>query len=224
MARSRSAKGGFGRGLLLFLPFLLFFLGIFCLSMYLFTSVVEETSYFSLLVGNSGAATVDDHDTGFVPAPRPDRLSRVPSISYGKQFATLNVQWEQDGWDIVNIPVYLGADKKILKKGAGMSFSSAFPGEHGCTIVSAHVTREFAELEDTPVGAYITLETSYGPYVYIVNAKHEAVDGTDRWYMDASTDCDLMLYTCYPRDNNGERRTERCVLTCTLVDGLEVSA
>lgn len=224
MAKSRSSKGGFLKGLLLFLPFLLFFLGIFCFSTYLFTTVVEETSYFSLLVGSSTVSDTENHDTGFEPAPRPDRLSRIPSISYGKQFARMNVRWEGDGWDIVNIPVYLGADKKILKNGAGMSFSSAFPGESGCTILSAHVTREFAQLEDTPIGAIITLETSYGPYTYVVDAKHEAVDGTDRWYMDSSKEHDLMLYTCYPRDNHGERRTERCVLTCTLVDGLEVSA
>ena len=51
----------------------------------------------------------------------------------------------------------------------------------------------------------------------------ETVDGTDRRYMDAGQDADLVLYTCYPRDNNGERRTDRCVLRCRLVDGMEVT-
>ena len=72
------------------------------------------------------------------------------------------------------------------------------------------------------VGAIVVLETSYGPYAYRVEQK-ETVDGTDRRYMDAGQDADLVLYTCYPRDNNGERRTDRCVLRCRLVDGLEVT-
>ena len=212
-----------GRGFALVVPFLLFFAGVFCLSMYFFQSVVEETAWFSLLVGrNTQSVEITDEDTGFVPGERPQTLSAIPSIRYGRQFACLNVTWQDGGWSIRNIPVYLGADKKLLKKGAGMSFGSAFPGEGGCTIVSAHVTRDFAELEDTPVGAIVTLGTSYGPYVYRVEEKKTA-DGEDRWYMDAKQEADLVLYTCYPRDNGGRRRIERCVLLCTLIDGTEVS-
>ena len=212
-----------GKCIAMAIPFLLFFAGAFCLSMYLFQSVVEETAYFGLLVGSSEPETVTDAEfTGFTPAARPETLSRIPSIAYGKQFARLNVTWENGGWSITDAPVYLGADKRILKKGVGMSFGSFFPGEGKCTILSAHVTRSFAQLEDTPVGAIVTLETSYGPYVYRVEEKKTA-KGTDRWYMDAGQDTDLILYTCYPRENNGERRTDRCVLLCKLIDGLEVA-
>ncbi len=212
-----------GHTFLLLLPFLLFFFGIFFTGIYLFESVAEETAYFSLLIGESAPREVDDFDTGFVPGERPARLFKLPSIDYGKQFARLNVTWAGGGWDIVNIPVYLGTDKNLLKKGAGMSFSSAFPGEGGCTILSAHVTRHFAELETTPEGASVLLETSYGPYRYEVVKVVPGIHGTDRWYMDASSDYDLMLYSCYPRDNNGERRTERCVLCCVLREGTEVA-
>ena len=212
-----------GKGFAIAIPFLLFFAGVFCLSMFLFQSVVEETAYFGLLVGESEPREITDADTGFTPSEKPERLDRIPSIAYGKQFARINVKWENGGWDIVNTPVYLGADKRILKKGVGMSFGSYFPGEGKCTILSAHVTRSFAQLEDTPIGAIVYLETSYGPYAYRVEEKKEAVKGTDRWYMDAGQDADLVLYTCYPRDNNGERRTDRCVLLCTLIDGTEVS-
>ena len=220
-ARARTGSP-VGRGFALLIPFLLFFAGIFCLSMYLFQSVVEETAYFSLLVGDSAPREITDEDTGFEPAARPNALTAIPSIRYGKQFARLNVAWEGGDWDIRNVPIYLGSDKNLLKKGAGMSFGSAFPGEGGCTIISAHVTRDFAQLEDTPVGANVTIETSYGPYTYRVEEK-KTTKGTDRWYMDAGQDADLVLYTCYPRDNGGARRTERCVLLCRLVDGLEVS-
>ena len=218
-ASDRSAGG---RGVWAIVPFLLFFAGVFCFGMYFYQSVVEETAFFGLLVGDTvQTAEITDEDTGFVPGERMNSLLKVPAIRYGKQFARLNVDWQGGGWTIRNIPVRLGADKQILKKGAGMSFGSAFPGERGCTIVSAHVTRDFAELEDTPIGAIVKLETSYGPYAYRVDEKKTA-KGTDRWYMDAGLNADLVLYTCYPRDNGGKRRTERCVLLCTLIDGTEV--
>ena len=210
-----------GRGVALTIPFLLFFAGIFCLSMYLFQTVVEESAYFGLLVGRNAQTEVADEDTGFIPSGRPNALSEIPSIPYGKQFARINVTWDGGGWTIKNIPVFLGADKKLLKKGAGMSFGSSFPGEGGCTIISAHVTRDFAQLEDTPTGAVVLVETSYGPYAYRVREMKTA-KGTDRWFMDAGQKTDLVLYTCYPRDNGGKRRTDRCVLLCDLIDGAEV--
>lgn len=212
-----------GKGFAIALPFLLFFAGVFCVSMYLFQSVVEETAYFGLLVGETAPREISDEDDGFAASAKPEKLERVPSIAYGKQFAVLNVTWDGGGWDIKNIPVFLGSDKKLLKKGAGMSFGSYFPGEGRCTIISAHVTRSFAQLEDTPEGAIVRLETTYGPYAYRVESVRKNVSGTDRWYMDAGQSADLVLYTCYPRDNNGERRTDRCVLLCRLIDGTEVS-
>ena len=221
-ARTVRRKSG-SRTFLILLPFLLFFFGLFFAGIWVFGTVLEETAYVSLLVGKTAPVEVDDYDTGFVPGERPVKLDRIPSVAYGKQFARLNVTWQGGGWDIVNVPVYLGADKSILKKGAGMSYASYFPGDGGCTILSAHVTRHFAELEGTPEGASVLLETSYGPYRYTVEKRVDGVDGTDRWYMDASSDYDLILYSCYPRENNGERRTERCVLCCRLVDGVEVT-
>lgn len=217
------ARAGYsvGRGLALSIPFLLFFAGVFFASMYLFQSVVEETASFGMLVGRYAETFEDESeqtsDNTFIPSGKPAALSRIPSIPYGKQVARLNVE----SWTKRDIPVFLGSDKKLLKKGAGMSFGSFFPGEGGCTIISAHVTREFGELEDTPIGATVTLETSYGPYTYRVADKRVA-NGTDVWYKDAGQNSDLMLYTCYPRDNAGKRRTQRCVLLCTLVDGTEV--
>lgn len=218
MARNQKSHA-FGKGIAMAIPFLLFFVGVFFVSMYFYQSVLEETAFFAL-IGNGVAAEEDDG--GFTPGARPEVLTSIPSIRYGKQFARLNVTWDGGGWAIKDIPVYVGADKSCLKKGAGMSFGSYYPGEGKCTIISAHVTRAFAQLEDTPEGATVLLETLYGPYTYQVVARRDGVKGTDRWYMEPSDDYDLMLYTCYPRDNKGERRTERCVLLCKLIDGVEV--
>lgn len=228
-ARERTGAS-VGRGFAMAAPFLVFFVGIFFLGMYLFQSVIEETAYFEMVVGSSTQADALEDGEDEIDAKEPETaadlvvpeqpaiLKKIPSIAYGKRFARLNV----DGWKQRDIPVYLGADKKILKKGAGMSFGSYFPGEGGCTIISAHVTRQFEELEKTEPGTRITLETVYGPYTYVVKEKRIA-NGTETWYKDAGTDADLMLYTCYPFNNRGERRTERCVLICEMTGGTEVS-
>ena len=218
-ARARTGSS-VGRGLALLVPFLLFFAGMFFLSMYLYQTVVEETAYFGLIVGERAPEEETDDseaDDGFTPVAGATKLDHAPSIAYGKRFARLNV----DGWSIHNIPVYLGSDKKILKKGAGMSFGSRFPGEGGCTIISAHVTRDFVELEGTKTGATVLLETTYGTYRYRVSNKL-VFDGTDRRYMSAAQDADLVLYTCYPFENSGKRRTQRCVLYCNLINDAEV--
>lgn len=234
MAKREGTGYSVGRGFAFAAPFLLFFVGVFFLGMYLFQSVVEETAYFEMIVGSSAQAdALDDEEdeteaepetaTDLIVPAKPITLEKVPSIAYGKRFARLNV----DGWNQRDIPVYLGADKKILKKGAGMSFGSYFPGEGGCTIISAHVTRQFRQLEDTKPGTRVTLETTYGPYTYVVKEVKTA-NGTDSWYKDAGYQAadykvGLMLYTCYPYNNHGERRTQRCVLLCEMTDGAEVS-
>lgn len=212
-----------GKGLLRILPFILFFGAAMLFSLYLFNVVVEETAYFSLLVGDRPISETDDSNgSDFVPGEATDVL---PSIAYGTQFARLNVTWDGGGWDITNIPVYLGNDKSILKKAAGMSFSGGFPGQGQRVIISSHVTREFAQLEDTPIGAVVTIETLYGPYQYRVVDKR-SFDGTDRELITPTLQYgdQLVLYTCYPRDNGGRRRTERCALICEKISGLEVQS
>lgn len=220
---SKRSKSKFAsKGLLKLLPFALFFAAAMLCSLYLFSTVLEESAYFALLVGDRPISQdAEENGTGFVPGAATDKL---PSIRYGKQFAQLNVSWEGGAWDIKNVPVYLGNDKKILKKGAGMSFSSGFPGQGQRVIISSHVTREFAQLEDTPHGAIVTVETSYGPYQYRVVDK-VTFEGTQRDYISPSTKYgeQLIIYTCYPRDNDGRRRTERCALICEKISGLEVS-
>lgn len=223
MATKRKKKNGFLRGAALLLPFLLFAAAVFCFSLYLCDSVLEENAYFSLLVGGGRDASGTVVDTNFVPGEAPDVLRRIPGINYGQQWAILNVDWDGGGWELRNIPVFLGADKAILKVGAGMSFASTFPGEGERCIISSHVTRYFAQLEDTPAGAIVTLNTLYGTYTYRV-VDRQTFKGTDRTYLSPSSDKnELILYTCYPRDNDGHRRTKRCALICEKLSGLEVT-
>ncbi len=212
----------FGKGALIFLPFLLFLIALIFFSQYLYENVLEETSYFRLLIGADTDADADASYASFTPRLNaPDPFPRVPSIGYGEQWAILNVTWDDGGWDIKDVPVYLGSDKQILKKGAGMSFASAFPGEGARTILAAHVTRHFAQLEDTPAGATVTLQTSYGTYTYRVSDR-QTFDGADRTYLSPADRNELVLTTCYPRDNGGHRRTGRLALVCEKTGGKEV--
>ena len=122
--------------------------------------------------GNSNVTTEEgepNYDSDYEPSkprepfPVVDYPESFPVIGYGQQWATMCVE----GWDrAVNIPMYFGDDDDLLKKGAGMSFKSSFPGQGGRTIVSAHVTREFYELEECRKGKLVTLNTVYGQYVY----------------------------------------------------------
>lgn len=209
-------------GLLGLLPFLLFLAAATVASFYIFDNFVEQTAYFGLVVGDRPVqAEEPTPDDGFVAG---EATSKLPSIAYGTQFARLNVAWEDGGWSISNVPIYLGNDEKLLKKGAGLSFGGGFFGQGQRIIVSAHVTREFAELEDTPFGAIISIETTYGPYSYRVIDK-VSFEGTERYWISPTEDSgeQLVLYTCYPRNNDGRRRTQRCALICEKLTGLEVT-
>lgn len=217
---SRGASYGFA-----LIPFIICAVGIFFFTRWFLGNVLEENAYFSLLVNDAETANEEIVISAgeFTPAAAPAVLYEIPEVAFGQQWARLNVSWDGGSWSIKDIPVYLGADKSILKVGVGMSFGSSFPGEKGRCIISAHVTRHFAQLEDTPMGAIVTLETLYGTYRYRVTDMQTFV-GTERAMITASNaDNKLIMYTCYPRDNGGHRRTQRCALICERIEGLEVT-
>ena len=82
-----------GKGFAIALPFLLFFAGVFCLSMYLFQSVVEETAYFGLLVGDSAPREVSDEDTGFTPGVKPEKLEKMNKLEAGARLQAGQELW-----------------------------------------------------------------------------------------------------------------------------------
>ena len=102
--------------------------------------------------------------------------------------------------------------------------NSRFCGQNGKTVISAHVTTDFYELEVTPIGALVTVDTIYGQYVY------EVTDTLIFNYKDASplkpADGEevLFLYTCYPRKNGYQFKTERMALICKKIEGKDWSA
>lgn len=197
------------KGFFLLLPFVLGVCAIGCVVVLLFESVIAPSHYFRVLTGSAAGDAVNSTVT-------PDE-GHIPAIPYESQWATLNV----DGWQKRDIPVFFGDSNAILRRGAGMWFNSRFCGQNGKTVLSAHVTSYFYEIEDTAIGTLVTMDTVYGEYVYKV------VDITTFHYQDNSVispkegEDSLVMYTCYPRKNGYQFKTERIALICKKVSGEE---
>ncbi len=198
------------KGFFLLLPHLLTVGALLCASVVLFQTVVAESIYYQLITGmasgSSSSGTVTQEE------------GHIPPIFYGEQWATLNV----DGWEERDISVFFGDENALLRKGAGMRFNSRFCGQGGRTVLSAHVTAHFYELETTKIGTLVTMDTVYGKYVY------EDVDTLIFHYQDNSALSPvkgegetLFLYTCYPRKNGYQFKEQRLALICRKVEGKE---
>ena len=136
-------------------------------------------------------------------------------IKYEQQWATLNVE----GWENKNIAVFLGNTNYVMRYGAGIPMYSRFCGQNGRVIMDTHVTTYFREIEDTKVGAKVYVNTVYGNYVYKVD-KVQIFDQHDSTYIHPSHKGEqLVMYTCYPYDNNYRPRVQRIALICSLVEG-----
>ncbi len=193
------------------LPYILSTFVIGYVAVFLFQTFVLESPYYGLLVGNN--TVVDGEGTDTVTGEE----GYLPPIAYGSQWATLNV----DGWKKRDIRVYFGDDNKILSKGAGMWINSRFCGQNGKIVISAHVTTDFYEIESTPIGTQLTMDTVYGKYVYKV-VDSEIFDYRDgSLLMPKDGEEVLILYTCYPRKNGYQFKSKRMALICKKLEGKE---
>lgn len=111
----------------------------------------------------------------------------------------------------VNAPLYFGDSPAILNKGAGQYMGSSYPGCGSTVLIGGHSHSFFAGLQQVETGAYITLSTTYGTYVYQVT--HTAIkQQTDSTAYDlSSTKENLVLYTCYPFDSMGQTSRRKFV-------------
>lgn len=207
-------KSPFVKGFFLLLPFPLLFLAILCAVVILFQSVIAPSAYFQVLTHDELNPSVTIPVAP--PVENPEAEDAVfPVIPYESQWATLNVE----GWERKDIKVFFGDNNSILRKGAGMWLNSRFCGQNGKIVLSAHVTTDFYELETTPIGAIVTMDTIYGTYRYevtetlIFNYKNAAplkpADGEEV----------LFMYTCYPRKNGYQFKSERMALICKKIEG-----
>lgn len=100
----------------------------------------------------------------------------------------------------LNVPLYFGDTEEILREGAGQFMGSVYPGELGTSLIGGHNVDDFGKLGAAQVGDEITLQTTYGNYVYRIN-QIEVRDKKDKEINDMiyqRNDRRIILYTCYP--------------------------
>ncbi len=204
------------KGFFLLLPYLLSVALIAGGVTLAYRELVASSGYYRVFTGN--ADTRSDGDDLQDPSEVETDEGHIPvAIPFESQWATLRV----DGWKESEIPVFFGDSNEILKKGAGMWFNSRFCGQGGKTVLSAHVTRHFYEIEDTQVGTRITMDTVYGEYVYEVSEIKVFHYQDNSLIKQDDSKNTLVMYTCYPRKNGYQTKTERIALICTMVSGRE---
>ncbi len=178
-----------------------------CIVVVLFQAFVADSTYYRAIINTGGGNS----------SPVTQEEGYIPPISYGSQWATLNV----DGWQRRDIKVFFGDGNEYLRKGAGMWLNSRFCGQNGKIVLSAHVTSDFYELEVTPIGTLVTMDTVYGKYVYKVVDTKVFHYKDSSLLMPADGEETLVMYTCYPRKNGHLFKTERMALVCKKVEGKE---
>ncbi|MBQ9543513.1 MAG: class D sortase [Clostridia bacterium] len=144
-----------------------------------------------------------------------------PVISWGDKWGTIKFF----GWKRRGIPLYSGNDTDLLKKGACMNFRSAYCGQGGRTIISAHVNSYFNELEDVEIGDMFYIDTIYGRYVYRVTDififnydDSKILFGAHKGEKNI-----VFLYTCYPRRHPYEFKDKRLGVIAEMVEGKDWS-
>lgn len=113
--------------------------------------------------------------------------------TFGEQYAQLSA--ESIG---LTVGVYYGVSPELLDRGACQPTSSAIIGDHGNTVIDAHVNTFFSELSELQTGDEIVLYTHYGTFTYRVT-EQITFQKDDKRYI-AVTEADwLTLYTCQPQ-------------------------
>ena len=114
---------------------------------------------------------------------------------YGNKYANLEIKDLE-----IDLPVYYGDSKKILREGIGHAITSSLPGEGKNIVYSAHNTNNFlANLENIKKDTLITITTSYGIFEYQVTGT-KILKATEYNKLKKIDKEQLILYTCYPFD------------------------
>lgn len=130
--------------------------------------------------------------------------------TFGEQYAVLRADKLE-----VAVPVFWGSTDELFDRGACHATYSKLPGEEGNAVISAHVDTFFADLSLLEAGDVITLNTSYGEFIYTVT-EQISFKKTSKKYVSATEDTRLTLYTC-KRDVLGASE-DRIGVICELTE------
>jgi len=95
------------------------------------------------------------------------------------------------------ISIYEGTDSSQLKKGAGHYIKSVLPGAMDNSVIAGHRDSVFSKFGSLKVGDPITVTTSYGKFVYVIDS-FRIVKANDRTVIVPTEKATLTLSTCYP--------------------------
>ena len=95
------------------------------------------------------------------------------------------------------ISIYEGTEESQLKKGAGHYIKSVLPGAMDNSVIAGHRDSVFSKFGSLKVGDPITVTTTYGKFVYIIDS-FRIVKADDRTVIVPTEEATLTLSTCYP--------------------------
>jgi sortase A len=95
------------------------------------------------------------------------------------------------------ISIYEGTEESQLKKGAGHYIKSVLPGAMDNSVIAGHRDSVFSKFGSLKIGDPITVTTSYGKFVYIIDS-FRIVKADDRTVIVPTEEATLTLSTCYP--------------------------
>ena len=228
-------KSTLRRALIFSAPFLLISIAVVLISIWAMNSFVEGNVYYE--VATLAPEISEDEGTPSVPYVEYTEEQReviqeqnveifgedVPPIALGEVWAHITIE----SADVDNQPVYHGDMDDLLLKGIGHYSNSRFPGQHGKVVLAGHVgiRKHFQRLETMHPGDTVTLNTSYGDYVYRVTDTYVYDEDSDELYDLIIPDVEdtgdrLICYTCYPYHTT-KVRTQRFVIDCELISGYD---
>ncbi len=210
----------------LVMPYVLFTAAAVLGAVFLYRVTIQTGYVQALAASPEQYAASSDSSAGQVELPivieaddtweLPESQIDLPVIPYRSQWATVNV----DGWQRRDIPVYYADvdDADTLMVGAVTPGYSEFCGVGGRITMAAHVNLDFEEIETTEVGTHVHVATTYGAYEYIVDDV-VIFEQEDTSYVWPNRDREeLVMYTCWPLNNNLAPRVHRIALICHLED------
>lgn len=113
----------------------------------------------------------------------------------------------------VNLYVLSGANGASLPFGPGHITGTAFPGEHGTSIIAAHRDTHFNFLKDVTIGEKFQIQTRQGNITQyeIINM---SITDSEKQDLQPETQSEVLtLVTCYPFDAVNPRGPLRYVVT-----------
>lgn len=158
--------------------------------------------------GTSGLVIVDNEIDLDYSGETSDE-GEVVRVKFGEQLAVLRSE------KLGAVPVYWGSSRELFERGACYASNSVLPGEDGNAVISAHVDTFFADLGELETGDVITLNTSYGEFVYTVT-ENISFKKTNKKYVIPTDDTRLTLYTC--KKNILGASDERIGVICELTE------